>query len=197
LSPAHPAAILVTGGAGYIGAHCCKALSEAGYLPVCFDNLSTGHRDFVKWGPLAIGDVADRNAVNALLKGSAGGSYNLGTGSGYSVRQVLTAIEHETGRELPPAVGARRAGDPSILVANPSAAKRDFGFFPGCSDSATIVKSAWQWHQKAHPKRMPSNAEHCRAAISAVRCAAQQADHASKIRADGKRGNLLSNMSAA
>src|SRR5258708_9653323 len=56
-------AILVTGGAGYIGAHCCKAVSEAGYLPVCFDNLSTGHRSFVKWGPLVEGDVSDTRRV--------------------------------------------------------------------------------------------------------------------------------------
>src|SRR4051794_13054788 len=56
-------AILVTGGAGYIGAHCCKALSEAGYIPVCFDNLSTGHRGFVKWGPLVVGDVSDTQRV--------------------------------------------------------------------------------------------------------------------------------------
>ncbi|HMF48791.1 MAG TPA: NAD-dependent epimerase/dehydratase family protein, partial [Candidatus Saccharimonadales bacterium] len=56
-------AILVTGGAGYIGAHCCKALSEAGYVPVCFDNLSTGHRHFVKWGPLVVGDVCDTQRV--------------------------------------------------------------------------------------------------------------------------------------
>ena len=56
-------AILVTGGAGYIGAHCCKALSEAGYVPVCFDNLSTGHRHFVKWGPLVEGDVGDTQRV--------------------------------------------------------------------------------------------------------------------------------------
>src|SRR5882757_832907 len=57
--------ILVTGGAGYIGSHCCKALSEAGYNPVCFDNFSTGHPDFVKWGPAVQGDVRD---VEALLE---------------------------------------------------------------------------------------------------------------------------------
>jgi UDP-glucose 4-epimerase len=45
--------ILVTGGAGYIGSHCCKALSEAGYNPVCFDNFSTGHPHFVKREPLS------------------------------------------------------------------------------------------------------------------------------------------------
>src|SRR6478736_5822841 len=52
-------AILVTGGAGYIGSHCCRALDAAGYLPVAFDNLSTGHRSFVA-GPLVIGDLADQ-----------------------------------------------------------------------------------------------------------------------------------------
>ena len=56
-------AILVTGGAGYVGAHTCKALRRAGYTPVVFDNLSTGHRDFVRWGPLIVGDIRDRNAL--------------------------------------------------------------------------------------------------------------------------------------
>jgi UDP-glucose-4-epimerase GalE len=325
-------AILVTGGAGYIGAHCCKALSEAGYLPVCFDNLSTGHRSFVKWGPLVEGDVGDTQrvadamaaheimavmhfaafsqvgesvgdpqkyylnnvcgtlsllkamlerrcnrlvfsstgavygnagrdpikesaagatvnpygatkwvieqilgdyrsaygmnsfclryfnacgaepsgsigefrdpethliprammtlqghvsdfaifgddyatpdgtairdyihvvdlaaahvrALDALLNGSKGGSYNLGTGSGFSVRQVLTAIERETGLKVPLVTKPRRAGDPPILVADPSAADAELGFVPACSDIATIVKSAWAWHQFAHPKK--------------------------------------------
>jgi UDP-glucose-4-epimerase GalE len=325
-------AILVTGGAGYIGAHCCKALAEAGYLPVCFDNLSTGHRDFVKWGPLVVGDVGDTQAVadaivahevvavmhfaafsqvgesvidpqkyylnnlrgtlsllkamlerkctrlvfsstgavygdaardpikegaagatvnpygsskwmiervlgdyrrayglnsfclryfnacgadssgaigefrdpethliprammalqgyvqdfaifgddfdtpdgtairdyihvvdlaaahvlalDALLKGAAGGSYNLGTGSGYSVREILTVIERETGLKMPLITKPRRAGDPPILVADPSAARNDLGFVPRCSDVATIVKSAWAWHQSTHPRK--------------------------------------------
>jgi UDP-glucose-4-epimerase GalE len=325
-------AILVTGGAGYIGAHCCKALSEAGYVPVCFDNLSTGHRDFVKWGPLVVGDIGDTAlvadaiathnvaavmhfaafsqvgesvgdpqkyylnnvggtlsllkamlaqgctrlvfsstgavygdasrdpiaesaagtpvnpygtskwmielilrdyrrayqlnsfclryfnacgadslseigefrdpethliprammalqghvgdfaifgedfdtpdgtairdyihvvdlaaahvlAVAALLKGSPGGSYNLGTGSGYSVRQILTVIERETGLKMPLVTKERRAGDPPILVADPAAAQADLGFVATRSDLATIVKSAWVWHQLAHPKK--------------------------------------------
>lgn len=325
-------AILVTGGAGYIGAHCCKALAEAGYLPVCFDNLSTGHGDFVKWGPLVVGDVGGTQAVadaivahevvavmhfaafsqvgesvidpqkyylnnlcgtlsllkamlerkctrlvfsstgavygdaardpikegaagatvnpygsskwmiervlgdyrrayglnsfclryfnacgadssgaigefrdpethliprammalqgyvrdfaifgddfdtpdgtairdyihvvdlaaahvlalDALLKGAAGGSYNLGTGSGYSVREILTVIERETGLKMPLITSPRRAGDPPILVADPSAARNDLGFVPRCSDIATIVKSAWAWHQSTHPRK--------------------------------------------
>ncbi|MDD8022540.1 MAG: UDP-glucose 4-epimerase GalE [Paracoccaceae bacterium] len=64
-----PARILVTGGAGYIGAHCCKSLARAGIAPVTFDNLSRGHRDVVKWGPLEVGDLRDRGAVvRALIR---------------------------------------------------------------------------------------------------------------------------------
>jgi UDP-glucose-4-epimerase GalE len=49
--------ILVTGGAGYIGSHTCKALKENGFTPIVFDNLSTGHLDFIKWGPFVKGDL--------------------------------------------------------------------------------------------------------------------------------------------
>ncbi|HEV7996690.1 MAG TPA: UDP-glucose 4-epimerase GalE [Stellaceae bacterium] len=53
-------AVLVTGGAGYIGSHACKVLAAAGWLPVAFDNLSRGRRAAVRWGPLIEGDLADR-----------------------------------------------------------------------------------------------------------------------------------------
>jgi UDP-arabinose 4-epimerase len=59
--------ILVTGGAGYIGSHACKALARAGYLPVVFDNLSLGHREAVRWGPFVEGDLADRSCLCAAL----------------------------------------------------------------------------------------------------------------------------------
>lgn len=55
--------VLVTGGAGYIGAHACKALKAAGYLPVTYDNLSTGHAAAVKFGPLEQGDLLDRDRL--------------------------------------------------------------------------------------------------------------------------------------
>ncbi len=55
-----PRAVLVTGGAGYVGSHTCKALFGAGFTPITFDNLSRGHADAVRWGPLVKGDVADR-----------------------------------------------------------------------------------------------------------------------------------------
>lgn len=322
--------VLVTGGAGYIGSHCCKALSESGYTPICYDNLSTGHRDFIKWGPFVAGNIRDAAKVTetlrahdvvavmhfaafslvgesvadpqkyylnnlagtlALLQGMKdagcsrfilsstgavygnagreliketdrcepinpygtskwmiervlsdyrdaygfgafclryfnasgadvsgeigerrdpethliprammalqghvpdfsifgddydtpdgtairdyihvtdlaaahvlalklliqshrGGSFNLGTGYGFSVRQILTAIAQETGRDVPQVVKPRRAGDPAMLVANPGAARDVLAFKPVHSDLPTIIRTAWAWHRRAHP----------------------------------------------
>jgi UDP-arabinose 4-epimerase len=319
-------AILVVGGAGYIGAHTCKALHHAGYAPVVFDNLSTGHAGFVKWGPLVKGDIrnaeacaaairahkavavvhfaasalvgesmidpekyydnnvvgtlsllrgmrmagctaivfssscatygapdlmpieedtrqnpvnpygasklaaeriladydhayglrsvclrffnacgadlegelgelrdpethliprammaiqghiedfavfgsdfptpdgtairdyvhvadlasAHLRAVRLLLNGYAGGAFNLGAGRGYSVKQVLDAIAVDTGEKLPVVAGARRPGDPAVLVADASRAGRELDFAPAFSDLATIVRTAWAWHR--------------------------------------------------
>ncbi len=60
--------LLVTGGAGYIGSHVCKAAALAGYLPVAFDSLSGGHRHAVRWGPLEKGDLRDGERVRAALE---------------------------------------------------------------------------------------------------------------------------------
>ncbi|MDI1266504.1 MAG: UDP-glucose 4-epimerase GalE [bacterium] len=322
-------AILVTGGAGYIGSHCCRALDAAGYLPVTYDNLSTGHRSFVT-GALVVGDIADKAtlarvftehdikavmhfaasslvgesvadpqkyyvnnlagtlsllasmreagchrlvfsstgavyghadskalredyacapinpygaskwmiervltdyraaydfnsfalryfnasgadpgggigedravethliprammalqghvadfavygddyqtpdgtairdyihvtdlaaahvlALKLLLEGHSGGAFNLGTGKGFSVREILAAIAAETGREVPHVVKPRRAGDPTYLVADASAAHATLGFRPADSDLKTVIRTAWAWHKKAHP----------------------------------------------
>lgn len=322
--------VLVTGGAGYIGSHCCKALSKAGYLPVVLDNLSAGHADFVRWGPLVEGTVADESCVaetidkfkiaavvhtagsssvaesvidphayysnnvggtlsllrvmlnrdcrtivfsssgavygdaggdsigedaaghpvspygsskwmieqiladlrkanglkaislryfNAcgadesgkigerrdpethliprammalqghvdefsifgddydtqdgtairdyvhvsdlaaahvaslrnLAAGQEGGSFNLGTGIGASVREVIAAINEETGRTVPTVIRPRRAGDPPVLIADPSAARKALSFRPVSSDLTTIIRSAWAWHRQDAP----------------------------------------------
>ena len=329
--------ILVTGGAGYIGAHTCKALAQSGYTPVTFDNLSTGHVSFIRWGPFVRGDIRDTTTVlrvirdikpeavlhfaasayvgesvvdpqkyyennvagtlsllramldgncqnivfsstcaiygepqtvpmnettsphpvnpygaskfaveriladyalayplravalryfNAsgadpdgeigelrepethlipralmaiqghitdfavfgtdyatpdgtairdyihvadladahvaatqrLVDGGPGGAFNLGTGHGYSVKQVLDAIAAETGVFLEAAPGARREGDPPTLVADAALARAELGFTPKLSNMTSIVKTAWAWHQRAHPKR-PSHAQ--------------------------------------
>jgi UDP-arabinose 4-epimerase len=334
--------ILVVGGAGYVGSHTCKVLASSGFLPVVYDNLSTGHREFVRWGPLVEGDIQDTDTVLAALRqykitavihfaasalvgesvtdpkkyyhnnvagtlsllsalraarrtklvfsstcavygeprsvpiteneqahpinpygmsklmveriladyaraygfqsvclryfnacgadpeGEAGelrdpethlipraimalqghvsdfavfGSdfdtpdgtairdyihvtdlarahvlalesltgqqpeshvYNLGTGRGYSVKEVLVAIETITRRSLPSVLGARRPGDPAILIADPSRAVQKLGFKPVASNLQYIVKTAWAWHQRAHPYRArPGGADLC------------------------------------
>ena len=60
--------VLVTGGAGYIGSHACKALAEAGYAPVTIDNLVYGHPTAVRWGPLVRGDIGDGALVRRVLR---------------------------------------------------------------------------------------------------------------------------------
>ena len=56
--------ILVTGGAGFIGAHTCKDLAAHGFLPIAFDNLSRGHRDAVQWGPFVQGDILNQDDLD-------------------------------------------------------------------------------------------------------------------------------------
>jgi UDP-arabinose 4-epimerase len=63
-----PTSVLVTGGAGYIGSHACKALARAGYRPVTYDSLELGHREAVRWGPLVEADLADSARVADTLK---------------------------------------------------------------------------------------------------------------------------------
>ncbi|MFE0017070.1 UDP-glucose 4-epimerase GalE [Mesorhizobium sp. NPDC059054] len=60
--------ILVVGGAGYIGSHTCLDLAERGFTPVVYDNLSNGHAEFVKWGPLERGDIRDREKLAAVIE---------------------------------------------------------------------------------------------------------------------------------
>src|SRR5262249_4178431 len=60
--------VFVTGGAGFIGSHTCKALAAHGFLPIAFDDLSRGHADFVRWGPLVKGNMLDLGALNAAFE---------------------------------------------------------------------------------------------------------------------------------
>jgi len=324
--------VLVTGGAGYVGSHACKALRAAGYLPVTYDDLSRGRRELVRWGPLEEGDLLDGarlgaviaahrpvaalhfaglievgesvreperyrrvnvegsrvlldalrhggvqilvfsstaavygepecvpipedhpkrplnpygesklavegllaeaqawglrsvalryfNACGAdpegetgechdpethllpnLLRAAAGlappltifgddwptpdgtcvrdyvhvtdladahvaaldrlraGSplppaLNLGTGKGLSIREVLSAAEAVTGRAVPQVVGARRPGDPAVLVADPAGARVALGWEARRSDARTILGSAWTWERGGRKPR--------------------------------------------
>lgn len=59
--------VLVTGGAGYVGSHACKALAAAGFTPITYDDLSTGHRDLVRWGPFEQGNVGDSERLRQVV----------------------------------------------------------------------------------------------------------------------------------
>ena len=60
--------VLVTGGAGYVGSHACKALASAGYLPITYDSLERGHERAVKWGPLEVGEIHDAGRLREVLR---------------------------------------------------------------------------------------------------------------------------------
>lgn len=77
--------------------------------------------------------------------------YNLGIGRGYSVREVIAAVEAVTGKKVPIKEGPRRAGDPPVLVASSDKIQNELGWKPRYTDIKAIVESAWNWH-KAHPK---------------------------------------------
>ena len=110
----------------------------------------TAIRDYIHVTDLAAAHV---KALTLLLAGQAGGSFNLGTGQGFSVKEILAAIATVTGREVPHRIEPRRVGDPTYLVADPSAARDVLDFRPSHSDLTTIVSSAWPWHQHAHPRK--------------------------------------------
>jgi UDP-glucose-4-epimerase GalE len=77
--------------------------------------------------------------------------YNLGIGRGYSVREVIAAVEAVTGKKVPIKEGPRRAGDPPVLVASSDKIQKELGWKPRYTDIRAIVETAWNWH-KAHPK---------------------------------------------
>jgi UDP-glucose-4-epimerase GalE len=108
----------------------------------------TAIRDYIHVTDLAAAHV---EALKLLMQGHCGGAFNLGTGAGFSVRQILAAIAAETRREVPHVVKPRRPGDPTYLVADPTAAREVLKFHTRNSDLATIIRTAWAWHQKAHP----------------------------------------------
>jgi UDP-glucose-4-epimerase GalE len=109
----------------------------------------TAVRDYIHVTDLAAAHVA---SLKLLMQGHQGEVFNLGTGVGFSVREILQAIARETGREVPYVIKPRRPGDPAYLVANADAARETLEFVPTHSGLATVIRTAWTWHQRAHPR---------------------------------------------
>jgi UDP-arabinose 4-epimerase len=104
----------------------------------------TGVRDYIH-----VTDLADAHvkALSALLAGAENAVLNLGTGRGWSVRELVAAVREVTGCDFPVRVGARRPGDPPALVANASRARHQLGWRPRYADLTSQVTHAWAWRQ--------------------------------------------------
>lgn len=101
-------------------------------------------RDYVHILDLA---QAHALALDALRSGAPSAYYNLGSGHGYSVREVIRVCEEITGRSIKVVDAPRRPGDPAVLVASAAKAKAELGWKPRFQDLAEIVRTAWNWEQ--------------------------------------------------
>jgi UDP-glucose 4-epimerase len=96
-------------------------------------------------------DLARAHILALSILDERSAIYNLGCGgNGYTVREVIDVARRVTGRDIPMKVGARRAGDPAVLVASSEKIKRELGWTPTMQDLNVIVESAWKWMQE-HP----------------------------------------------
>lgn len=104
-------------------------------------------RDYIHVSDLAEAHV---QALTRLQAGQLRPAYNLGTGEGVSVAQVIEAARRVTGRDIEVSIGARRPGDPDRLLADPARARQDLQWRPSYPSIDAIVASAWQWHRHHH-----------------------------------------------
>jgi UDP-glucose 4-epimerase len=113
--------ILVAGGAGYIGAHTCLDLFNKGFTPVVYDNLSNGHAEFVKWGPLEIGDIRDRRRLDEVFakhKPAAIVHFAAAIEVGESVRDPGSYFDNNVGGTLTLLRAAQAAGVDKIVFSS-------------------------------------------------------------------------------
>lgn len=99
-----------------------------------------------------VSDLADAHllAMNHLLNGGRSDIYNLGSGTGFSVKEVIETARKVTGHPIPAKVEPRRAGDPAVLVASADKCKSELGWQPKRTELEKIIQDAWKWHQ-THP----------------------------------------------
>ena len=110
-------------------------------------------RDYIHVVDLAEAHI---RALDHLRSGGASDFMNLGTGSGYSVLEVIACAREVTGRDIPVQMEPPRAGDPDRLIADPSRAKALLGWQPAVSDLPSIMRSAWDWRLR-HPDGYPGH----------------------------------------
>jgi len=127
------------------------ALGNLPHLEVFGDDYPTPDgtciRDYVHVSDLAAAHVL---ALDKMASGGQSTVYNLGNGSGYSVLEVIKAAEEVTAKPVKVRLGARRPGDPAVLVAGSQKIKDELGWEPRFVDLRSIVDTAWRWH-RSHP----------------------------------------------
>jgi len=104
-------------------------------------------RDYIHVTDLAQAHIL---ALNRLERGGISGTYNLGNGNGYSVKEVIETARKLTGRKISVVESPRRPGDPARLVASSEKIRKELGWVPKYPDLETIIETAWEWHRK-HP----------------------------------------------
>ena len=103
-------------------------------------------RDYIHVSDLAAAHIL---ALEHLMGGGSSDQFNAGTGNGHSVREVIRAVEEVTGKKVPLKMGARRAGDAAVLVANSDKLQRTLGWKPNYTDLHEIVRTAWEFRATA------------------------------------------------
>ena len=126
--------------------------------------VAAGHRDYITiFGDdydtpdgtcvrdyIHVLDLAEAHVLAMQGLAQDNRTYNLGSGQGYSVRQVIESAREVTGTSIPAQIGSRRAGDPARLVASSDRIRKELGWKPRFSGLEQIIDSAWRWHQR-HP----------------------------------------------
>ncbi|MBH5320011.1 UDP-glucose 4-epimerase GalE [Paenibacillus sp. GSMTC-2017] len=133
------------------------ALGKRPHISVFGDDYKTPDgtcvRDYVH-----VSDLADAHvlAVDKLLSGAESAIYNLGNGTGFSVKEVIDIARSVTVKEIKAVIEPRREGDPATLVASSERARNELGWNPRRSRLEDIIKSAWRWHE-ANPNGYKKN----------------------------------------
>lgn len=128
------------------------ALGQRDHITIFGDDYPTQDgtciRDYIH-----VTDLADAHllAMKYLLDGRESAAFNLGNGTGFSVREMIEAAERVTGKPLKVELGQRRLGDPAQLVASGKNARRALGWRPEYTSVEAIIATAWRWHS-AHPE---------------------------------------------
>lgn len=127
------------------------ALGQRGSIDIFGDDYPTSDgtciRDYIH-----INDLAQAHflALERILNYLPGGQYNLGTGNGYSVKQLIDLASKITGKSIAANITERRPGDPAVLISSSNKAIKELGWNPQFSDLNTIIETAWNWYNK-HP----------------------------------------------